>query len=61
MLSALSLVVDLTDVNNAINSSREPPAASNAPPVRRTAVIKSLDSTANLPATELIELNLSSN
>ena len=47
ILSADSRVVALTDVNNARSSSKLPPALSNADPVVRTAVTKSLDSTAN--------------
>jgi len=62
ILSALSRVVDLTEVNTAISSlscfiglPMSPEAALNTPPVRRITDIKSSDSTANLPATALRE------
>ena len=57
ILSADSRVVARTDVNKAINSFKSPPAALNAPPVRRIAAIISEDSTANFPATALIDDN----
>jgi len=44
-------------VNNAIKSFKLPPADLKTPPTRLTAPIKSLDSTANLPATALIAPN----
>ena len=55
IVSALSLVVDLTDVNKAISSSMSPPAVLNAPPVLLMASTISVDSTANCLETELID------
>ena len=54
MVSAVSLVVALTEVNRAISSLTSPPAEANTPPVRLIAVIRSSDSTANLFETALI-------
>ena len=61
ILSALSRVVALTLVNKANNSLRLPPDDLNTPPVLRTTSIKSPASTANAPATALIEPSCFSN
>ena len=55
IVSEDSRVVALTEVKRPISSSMLPPAALNAAPVLRNAKIMSSDSTANLPATALIE------
>ena len=57
MDSALSRLVCRTLVKIASNSLRLPPADLNTPPNLRTAPIRSPDSTANAPATALIELS----
>ena len=58
IVSADSLVVARTDVNNAINSLTLPPAEENTPPTLRITVIKSPASTANFLDTALIESKL---
>ena len=67
ILSALSLVVALIEVKVAMNSLRAClpvltsfEALANTPPVRLTAAIMSSDSTANFPATALMEPNIPS-
>ena len=55
IVSADSRVVCLTAVNSAISSSKSPPAALNAPPARLITTLRSEASTANEPATLLIE------
>ena len=54
IVSAVSRVVERTDVNRAINSSTLPPADANAPPARLIAAPMSAASTAKLAATTLI-------
>ena len=54
MVSAVSRVVERTDVKSAINSSTSPPAALNAPPARLIATPISDASTAKFAATVLI-------
>ena len=60
MVSAVSRVVERTEVINAINSSMLPPAALNEPPARLIATPISEASIAKLAETVLILLNKTS-